>query len=228
MRGPRLLRAERGFAWLRRQLFCSREEGPILAGHQENFSCLWRLWCLRPFAAHCIRPLQIGAMHGDFRKKALGRLGRGLPNVSLNLIARAGSLDGDFGHRLGVPPGWKFAQPEVAKFTGLLVRPRATAEHRRRCREPAKVSLKELHAFAASADSGPYVLVAHSFGGFTAAYQEYPQMLRAGAGGHSHEDQKADAGSLNVHENQSAQLELKGRLRDFDSNCAAHLRRGRA
>jgi pimeloyl-ACP methyl ester carboxylesterase len=126
-------------------------------------------------------------------------LGPAFPGVSLNIdCSGQGSPTVILDSGLGVPAvGWKFVQPEVAKFTRVCSydrtgygwstagpMPRTSAE-----------IVKELHALlAAAGEKPPYILVGHSFGGynirvFSGAYPgEVAGMVLVDA---SHEDQNS-------------------------------------
>jgi pimeloyl-ACP methyl ester carboxylesterase len=149
-------------------------------------------------------------------------LGGAFPNVALNMdCSGQGSPTVILDTGLGVPAvGWKFVQPEVAKFARVCSYDRAgygwstTGPLPRTSGEIAK----ELHALlAASGEKGPYVLVAHSFGGFNVRVytKEYPELV---AGlvlvDTSHEDQKSRMpGSLQTFmKKQSAQLEFQRKV----------------
>jgi pimeloyl-ACP methyl ester carboxylesterase len=72
---------------------------------------------------------------------------------------------------LGVPgiAGWKFVQPEVVKFTRVCSYDRAGYGWSSPGPMPrtSEQIVKELHALlAASGEKGPYLFVAHSFGGY--------------------------------------------------------------
>ena len=98
-------------------------------------------------------------------------LGPEFPGVSLNLnCTGSGSPTVILDTGLGVPAaGWDLVQPEVAKFTRVCSYDRAgygwsTPGPMPRTSEQI---VKELHALlTAAGEKGPYILVAHSFGGF--------------------------------------------------------------
>jgi pimeloyl-ACP methyl ester carboxylesterase len=149
-------------------------------------------------------------------------LGAAFPNVALNLdCSGQGSPTVIFDTGLGVPAaGWKFVQPEVAKFARVCSYDRAGYGWSTRGPMPRTSGeiVKELHALlAASGEKGPYVLVAHSFGGFNVRVytKEYPADV---AGlvlvDTSHEDQESRMpGSLQAFmKNQSAQLEFQRKV----------------
>lgn len=126
------------------------------------------------------------------------QLGPEFGHVSLNLdCSGQGSPTVILDSGLGVPAiGWKFVQPEVAKFTRVCSYDRAgygwsTAGPLPRT--SAEI-VKELHALLAAAGEKPsYILVGHSFGGynvrvFNGAYpNEVAGMVLVDA---SHEDQE--------------------------------------
>ena len=97
---------------------------------------------------------------------------------------------------LGVPAvGWKFVQPEIAKFTRVCSYDRAGYGWSSAGPMPRTSSeiAKELHALLSSAgEKPPYILVAHSFGGYNV--RVYTGMYPAEVAGvvlvdTSHEDQ---------------------------------------
>lgn len=98
-------------------------------------------------------------------------LGPTFPGVSLNLnCTGSGSPTVILDAGLGVPAaGWDLVQPGVAKFTRVCSYDRAgygwsTSGTMPRTSEQI---VKELHALlAAAGEKPPYILVAHSFGGF--------------------------------------------------------------
>ena len=124
-------------------------------------------------------------------------LGPAFPGVSLNIdCSGQGSPTVVLDSGLGVPAvGWKFVQPDIAKFTRVCSYDRAgygwsTAGPMPRT--SAEI-VKELHALlAAAGEKPPYILVGHSFGGynirvFSGAYpSEVAGMVLVDA---SHEDQ---------------------------------------
>lgn len=109
-------------------------------------------------------------------------LGSEFPGVSLNIHCTGqGSPAVIMDSGLGVPAvGWDFVQPEVAKFTHVCSYDRAgygwstPGPMPRTSQEIAR----ELHALlAAAGEKGPYILVAHSFGGYNVRVytKDYPQ-----------------------------------------------------
>ena len=126
-------------------------------------------------------------------------LGPGFPGVSLNIdCSGQGSPTVILDSGLGVPAiGWKFVQPEVAKFTRVCSYDRAGygwSTPGPRTRTSAEI-VKELHALlAAAGEKPPYIFVGHSFGGynirvFNGAYpNEVAGMVLVDA---SHEDQNS-------------------------------------
>jgi pimeloyl-ACP methyl ester carboxylesterase len=149
-------------------------------------------------------------------------LGAAFPNVSLNLdCSGQGSPTVILDTGLGVPAvGWKFVQPEVAKFARVCSYDRAGYGWSTAGPLPRTSGeiVKELHALlAASGEKGPYVLVAHSFGGFNVRVytKEYPADV---AGlvlvDTSHEDQESRMpGSLQTFmKKQSAQVEFQKKV----------------
>ncbi|MGB6076461.1 MAG: alpha/beta hydrolase [Candidatus Acidiferrales bacterium] len=124
-------------------------------------------------------------------------LGPAFPGVSLNIdCSGQGSPTVILDSGLGVPAvGWKFVQPEVAKFTRVCSYDRAGygwSTPGPMPRTSAEI-VKELHALLATAgEKPPYILVGHSFGGynirvFNGAYpSEVAGMVLVDA---SHEDQ---------------------------------------
>ena len=149
-------------------------------------------------------------------------LGAAFPHVALNMdCSGQGGPTVILDTGLGVPAvGWKFVQPEVAKFARVCSYDRAgygwsTPGPLPRTSEEI---VKELHALlAASGEKGPYVLVAHSFGGFNVRVyaKEYPADV---AGlvlvDTSHEDQESRMpGSLQTFmKKQSTQLEFQRKV----------------
>lgn len=149
-------------------------------------------------------------------------LGAGFPNVALNMNCTGqGSPTVILDTGLGVPAaGWKFVQPEVAKFARVCSYDRAGYGWSTSGPLPRTSGqiVKELHALlAASGERGPYVLVAHSFGGFNVRVytKEYPADV---AGlvlvDTSHEDQESRmTGSLQTFmKNQTAELEFQRKV----------------
>jgi pimeloyl-ACP methyl ester carboxylesterase len=98
------------------------------------------------------------------------RLGPEFSNVSLNLdCSGQGSPTVILDSGLGVPAiGWKYVQPEVAKFARVCSYDRAGYGWSTPGPMPRTSSqiVKELHALlAAAGEHPPYILVGHSFGG---------------------------------------------------------------
>jgi pimeloyl-ACP methyl ester carboxylesterase len=98
-------------------------------------------------------------------------LGAGFPSVSLNLNCTGqGSPTVILESGLGVPAaGWDLVQPEVGKFTRVCSYDRAGYGWSSAGPMPRTTGeiVKELHALlSASGEQGPYVLAAHSFGGY--------------------------------------------------------------
>lgn len=98
-------------------------------------------------------------------------LGAEFPNETLNLnCSGQGSPTVILDSGLGVPAvGWDFVQPEIAKFARVCSYDRAGYGWSSAGPMPRTSSeiARELHALlAAAGEKGPYVLVAHSFGGF--------------------------------------------------------------
>ena len=127
------------------------------------------------------------------------QLGSEFGNVSLNIdCSGQGSPTVVLDSGLGVPAvGWKFVQPEVAKFTRVCSYDRAGYGWSSTGPMPRTTAeiVKELHALLTAADEKPpYVLVGHSFGGhnirvFNGAYPgEVAGMVLVDA---SHEDQQS-------------------------------------
>ena len=127
-------------------------------------------------------------------------LGPSFPGLSLNLNCTGkGSPTVILDSGMGVPAvGWNLVQPEIAKFTRVCSYDRAgygSSGAGPMPRTSAEIA-KELHALLeAGRESGPYVLVGHSFGGFNVRVynQEYPNdvvgLVLVDA---SHEDQSAE------------------------------------
>jgi len=149
-------------------------------------------------------------------------LGAEFPNVSLNMeCSGQGSPTVVLDTGLGVPAvGWKFVQPEVTKFARVCSYDRAGYGWSTPGPMPRTSGeiVKELHALlTASGEKGPYVLVAHSFGGFNVRVytKEYPAEV---AGlvlvDTSHEDQESRmTGSLKTFmKNQTAQVEFQKKV----------------
>lgn len=98
-------------------------------------------------------------------------LGAEFPGVSLNLnCVGQGSPTVILDSGLGVPAaGWDFVMPDVAKFARICSYDRAGYGWSSAGLMPRTSDeiVKELHALlAVSEEKGPYVLVAHSFGGY--------------------------------------------------------------
>lgn len=149
-------------------------------------------------------------------------LGAAFPDVALSMdCSGQGSPTVILDTGLGVPAaGWKFVQPEVAKFARVCSYDRAGYGWSTPGPMPRTSGeiVKELHALlAASGEQGPYVLVAHSFGGFNVRVytKEYPADV---AGlvlvDTSHEDQESRmTGSLKTFmKNQTAQVEFQKKV----------------
>lgn len=149
-------------------------------------------------------------------------LGAEFPNVSLNMeCSGQGNPTVILDTGLGVPAaGWKFVQPEVTKFARVCSYDRAGYGWSTPGPLPRSSGeiVRELHALlAASGEKGPYVLVAHSFGGFNVRVytKEYPADV---AGlvlvDTSHEDQESRmTGSLKTFmKNQTAQVEFQKKV----------------
>lgn len=149
-------------------------------------------------------------------------LGAVFPGVALNLNCTGqGSPTVILDTGLGVPAmGWKLVQPEVAKFARVCSYDRAGYGWSTPGPTPRTTGeiVKELHALlAASGEKGPYVLVAHSFGGYNVRVytKEYPaDVVGLVLVDTSHEDQEGRMpGSLQTFmKNQSAQLEFQRKV----------------
>jgi pimeloyl-ACP methyl ester carboxylesterase len=155
-------------------------------------------------------------------------LGAAFPGVSLSMNctgqAAAGAPTVIMDTGLGVPAvGWDFVQPEVAKFARVCSYDRAGygwSTPGPMPRTSGEIA-KELHALlAAAGEKPPYVLVAHSFGGYNVRVytKEYPAEV---AGlvlvDTSHEDQNNRMpGTLkNFMKKQSQQLEAQRKLAPY-------------
>jgi pimeloyl-ACP methyl ester carboxylesterase len=149
-------------------------------------------------------------------------LGAAFSNVSLNMdCSGQGSPTVILDTGLGVPAaGWKFVQPEVAKFARVCSYDRAGYGWSTPGPLPRTSGqiVRELHALlAASGEKGPFVLVAHSFAGFNVRVytKEYPADV---AGlvlvDTSHEDQESRmTGTLQTFmKSQTAQLEFQRKV----------------
>jgi len=111
-------------------------------------------------------------------------LGPEFPGVALNMdCSGAGSPTVILESGLGVPAiGWYQVQPEIAKLTRVCSYDRAgygwsTPGPMPRTSDQV---VKELHALLAqSGEKGPYILVAHSFGGYNMRVftQRYPEQV---------------------------------------------------
>jgi len=100
-------------------------------------------------------------------------LGAGFPGVSLSLNCTGnGTPTVILESGLGVPAaGWGLVQPEIAKFTRVCSYDRAGYGWSSAGPMPRTTAeiVKELHALlSVSGEKGPYVLAAHSFGGYNA------------------------------------------------------------
>jgi len=125
-------------------------------------------------------------------------LGAEFPGVSLNLhCVGQGSPTVILESGLGVPAaGWDLVMPDVAKFTRVCSYDRAGYGWSSAGPMPQTTDeiVKELHALlAAAGEKGPYVLVAHSFGGYNV--RVYADKYPADVAGlvlvdTSHEDQE--------------------------------------
>jgi len=136
-------------------------------------------------AAICGAVYQAVATWNDSRKfpqegKSVA-LGADFPGVSLNLnCSGTGSPTVILDSGLGVPAvGWDFVQPEIAKFTRVCSYDRAGYGWSTAGPMPRTTGeiVKELHALlTVSGEKGPFVLVAHSFGGYNVRVytKEYP------------------------------------------------------
>jgi pimeloyl-ACP methyl ester carboxylesterase len=182
-------------------------------------------------AAICGAAYQVIATYRDGQRfPQEGRsvaLGAAFPGVSLNMncsgtVAGAPTVIMDTG--LGVPAvGWDFVQPDVAKFARVCSYDRAGygwSTPGPMPRTSGEIA-KELHALlTAAGEKPPYVLVAHSFGGYNVRVytKEYPAEV---AGmvlvDTSHEDQNNRMpGTLkNFMKKQSEQLEIQRKLAPY-------------
>ena len=152
-------------------------------------------------------------------------LGAAFPGVSLSMNCTGqGSPTVIMDTGLGVPAvGWDFVQPEVAKFARVCSYDRAGYGWSTAGPMPRTSGeiAKELHALLqASGEKGPYVLVAHSFGGYNARVytKEYPAdvagMVLVDT---SHEDQNHRMpGSLkNFMKKQQEQMETQRKIAPY-------------
>jgi pimeloyl-ACP methyl ester carboxylesterase len=149
-------------------------------------------------------------------------LGAAFPNVALNMnCSGQGSPTVIMDTGLGVPAmGWNFVQPEVAKFARVCSYDRAGYGWSTPGPMPRTSGeiVKELHALlAASGEEGPYVLVAHSFGGYNVRVytKEYPaDVVGMVLVDTSHEDQDSRmTGSMKTYmKDQTAQLEFQRKV----------------
>ena len=149
-------------------------------------------------------------------------LGAAFPGVSLNLNCTGqGSPTVIMDTGLGVPAaGWDFVQPEVAKFARVCSYDRAGYGWSTPGPLPRTSGeiVKELHALlSASGEQGPYVFVAHSFGGYNVRVytKQYPaEVVGMVLVDTSHEDQESRMPpSLQAFmKNQSAQLEFQRKV----------------
>jgi len=197
-------------------------------------SLLWRItrrivqviFALVVLAAICGASYQAIANWRDSRRfpqegKSIA-LGPEFPEVSLSLNCQGtGSPAVVLDSGLGVPAvGWDLVLPESAKFTRVCSYDRAGYGWSSPGPTPRTSSeiVKELHALlTAAGEKGPYVLVAHSFGGYNVRVytKEYPSEV---AGmvlvDTSHEDQvNVMPGSMRKAMNEmSAQLEQQKKL----------------
>jgi pimeloyl-ACP methyl ester carboxylesterase len=155
-------------------------------------------------------------------------LGAAFPGVSLSINCTGQSAPGvptvimDTG--LGVPAvGWDFVQPDVAKFARVCSYDRAGygwSTPGPMPRTSGEIA-KELHALlVASGEKPPYVLVAHSFGGYNVRVytKEYPAEV---AGmvlvDTSHEDQnhRMPAALQNFMKKQQEQMEKQRKIAPY-------------
>src|SRR5215469_10834443 len=149
-------------------------------------------------------------------------LGAEFPGVSLNLnCVGQGSPTVILDSGLGVPAaGWDLVMPDVAKFARVCSYDRAGYGWSSAGPMPRTSDeiVKELHVLlAASDEKGPYVLVAHSFGGYNV--RVYADKYPADVAGlvlvdTSHEDQeKSMPPSLQkLTRDQAKQLDAQRRL----------------
>lgn len=149
-------------------------------------------------------------------------LGPQFANTTLNIdCSGQGSPAVVMDTGLGVPAvGWNFVQPEIAKFTRVCSYDRAGYGWSSPGPMPRTSSeiARELHALlAAAGEKPPYILVAHSFGGFNV--RVYTGMYPAEVAGMvlvdtSHEDQVSRL-PASLLEAQRDQLKQQESLRKF-------------
>lgn len=149
-------------------------------------------------------------------------LGTEFPGVSLNLnCVGQGASTVILDSGLGVPAaGWDLVMPDVAKFARVCSYDRAGYGWSSAGPMPRTSDeiVKELHALlAASGEKGPYVLVAHSFGGYNV--RVYADKYPANVAGlvlvdTSHEDQNQlmPPSLKKLTNDQIAQLDSQRRL----------------
>jgi pimeloyl-ACP methyl ester carboxylesterase len=149
-------------------------------------------------------------------------LGPQFGNTSLNIdCAGQGSPTVVMDTGLGVPAiGWNFVQPEIAKLTRVCSYDRAGYGWSSPGPMPRTSSeiAKELHALlVAAGEKPPYVLVAHSFGGYNV--RVYTGMYPAEVAGlvlvdTSHEDQvsRMPASISALSQNQAKEIEAQRRM----------------